>query len=649
MAGILGIATSGLSAFQRAFEVTGNNIANINNGSYSRQTVIFSQMPSQRFAGSFIGSGVMVSDIQRHSDRFANQQVRDTLTTKTQYDIFYEQASQIDKLLSQDGTSISVSLQSFFNALSQVNDTPDSLSSRDVFLKQTQLLVDQFNTMQQRLDEYQSTNTAQIKEAVEQVNKLTRNIAEVNKQLAGSPDAPELLDQRDELLRQLSGYMEISVIPQGDNSISVSVANGQMLVVGTEQRDMAVNTTSTGQFGTQIVIGNGAGEIDITSYMNSGMLGGMLDFEDNVITPASQLLGQMAIGLATTFNTQHQLGMDMNDQIGKIFFTDYNQQALQLARAVPSSSNTGTGVFSVDISDIGQVQLSDYELRVTNAATNEVTVTRKSDGQSTVLTLTSAPPAPPAGAINLDGMTITVDDLGNLADDDQFMLSPTRGAAGQFQLAISDPREVAFASPVRTQASLSNTGTGSIVLGDIFNTTDVDKEYRIDFISPTQYNLVNVTDSVTTGPFVFTPNSDNTILIPDSVTPSYSVVVSGIPATGDQFTASYNSGGYADNGNGLKLNDIQQSKIFVGDTENLFDRYSGLISSVGGKTYQAKLRSEAADILHQQAVDFRSSKSGVNLDEEAANLLRFEQAYQAAGQLLSVANNMIDVLFAAMR
>lgn len=649
MGGILSIATSGLNSFQRALDVTGHNIANVGNSSYSRQVVIFSQLPSQRYAGSFIGSGVIISDIKRNSDRFATQQVRDTFSVKTQYDTFLAQAAQVDKLLSQDGTSISATLQNFFNSISQLNDSPDNIAARGVVLRQSELLAEQFNTMQLRLDEYQRNNSAQLEEIVTNVNEITKKIAAVNQQLTSRPEAPDLLDKRDELLRDLSKYMDVNVIPQGDSSISVSVGNGEMLVIGTEQRDLAVNASSTGQFGTQIVIGNGAGFIDITDNMHSGMIGGLLDFENKVITPASQLLGQMAIGLASQFNTQHRLGMDMNNLIGKDYFTDYNQTLFQLNRAIPQSNNAGTGVLSVQISDMSQIKTSDYEMIVTDTGTNEITLRRKSDGQMTTLNWTSSPPAPPAGAVTIDGMTITVDNIANLVNNDNYTISPTRGAARDLRLALSDPRELAFASPVRVESSLANAGSGQIKRGQVFDTVNVNKEYRIDFISPTQYNLVNVTDSVTTGPFVFTPNTDNTVMIPDSLTPSYSIVLSGLPETGDQFTATYNAGGFGDSANGVLLSDVQKNKMFELGSETLFDRYSGLIASVGSKTYQARINSETADMLHKQAVDFRDSESGVNLDEEAANILRFQQAYQATGQLLTVASQLIDVLFAAMR
>ncbi|KTD36813.1 flagellar hook-associated protein FlgK [Legionella nautarum] len=650
MAGILNIAATSLNAFQRALAVTGNNIANSSNRAYTRETAQFSPLPSQRYgSNSYIGSGVIISDVRRNSDRFATEQVRETLTLKSEYDYFYQQAIQIDKLLSEKGTSLSSSMQTFFNALGQLNETPDNLAARSLMLQQSQLLSSQFSSLQLRLDEYQRNNSLQIAEAVGQINQITANIAQINQQLTAAPGAPELLDTRDELLRELAKYTEVTVIDQGDAGVNVAIGNGEMLVIGGEQRDLAVNINATGQLGTHIFLSNGQGQIDVSMNLHSGMIGGLLDFEENVLGYASQVIGQLAIGFATGFNSQHELGVDMNGQIGKAYFTDYNQASLQIARSLSSSTNTGTAALSVAISDVSQTMISDYQLVVSDTATNQVRIIRQSDGQSTTLNWTSSPPAPPAGQVVLDGMTITVDNLANLTNGDSFTLMPTRGAARDLQLNINDPLEIALASPVRTQTSLNNMGTGNIALGEVFNTnTPIGKEYSIQFISPTQYNLVNVTDSVTTGPFSFTPNTDNTVMIPDSINPSYSVIVSGIPQTGDSFSASYNTGGIGDNRNGLLLAALQQDKIFNGGTETLFDKHIDLITGIGGVTYQAKIRSDAAEILHQQAVDFRESKSGVNLDEEASNLLRFEQAYQAASRVMAVSSQIMDVLFAAM-
>ncbi|MFO9583735.1 flagellar hook-associated protein FlgK [Legionella pneumophila serogroup 1] len=647
---ILNIAYSGLNAFQRALDVTGNNIANFKTRGYSRQSIQFTPIASNRYAGSYIGAGVSVSSIYRNVDQFANAQVRSTLSYRTQYDAFYNQAIQIDKLLSQDGSSISAPLQTFFDSIGQLNSTPDNIATRGVVLKQSQLLAQQFNSLQIKLEEYERNSTLQVTESVKIINRITKELAEVNGKLLGNNNIPELLDHRDELLKQLSGYTDLSIFDQGDGTISVGIASGDMLVAGTQQRDLVVGTGKDSIFGTKIFLSSGGNnQVDITDRLTTGMLGGLIDYEKNVLGQASQLIGQMTIGLAQTFNTQHKLGIDMNSQIGKDFFTDFNSPGQMLKRSRASADNSGTAVLSVNISDISQVKLSDYDLIISDTGANELRLIRKSDGTSTTLTWSSSPPAPPAGQVVIDGMTITVNDLSQLANNDHYTLTPTRGAARDFALEIKDAYEIALASPVKTTASLNNTGQGQIILGPVLNTASVNKQFRIDFISDTQYNLVNVTDSTTAGPFAFVPNTNNVIQIPDGITPSYSVVLSGIPKSGDQFTTDYNTGGFGDNRNGLILGNIQQNKIFSNGSETLFDRYGSLLAEVGGRTNQAKTSFESADILHKQALDFQDSKSGVNLDEEGANLLVFQQAYQAAGKLMEISNQIMNLLFDIMR
>ena len=644
---IFNIATSGLNAFQSALAVTGNNIANVTTRGYSRQSISFTPSLSQKYAGSYIGTGVSVNSIYRNVDQFANYQVRNTQSFKSQYESFFLQSSQIDKLLSQDGTSVSTSLQSFFDALGELNNAPSTGAARDVALNQSQLLVQQFQFLQTKLEENQTNSTAQISQVATQINQLTTGIAAVNQQIMGNPTSPELLDQRDELLKQLSSFVDISTFDQGDGTINVAFASGEILVAGTEQRNLSVSSGPNNN--TKVLLGNGAGQLDITSEINSGKLGGLLAYEDNILGQASQILGQMAIGLAQTFNAQHQLGMDLNNQLGQNFFTDYNSPTLQLNRSAPSTANTGTGVLSVNISDISQTQISDYQLVVTNPGSNEIRVIRESDGTSTTLTWSSNPPAPPGGQVVIDGMTISVDNIANLANNDNYTVMPTRGAANDFALEITNSSQIAMASPVAVSSPLTNTGSGQIALGSVLNTSSVTNQYQIQFISPTEFNLVDLTNNITTGPLPFVPNTQNTVQIPDSVNPSYSVILSGIPTTGDQFNANYNTGGSGDNTNGLLLAGIQQDGIFSGGSESIFDRYSDLLVDVGGQTKLAKSSYEASEVLYKNAVYYQGTISGVNIDEEGANLLKFKQAYEAAGKLLSVATQVMNMLFEIMR
>lgn len=647
---ILGIAYSGLNAFQYALDVAGNNIANSTTRGYSRQSILLTQSASHRYGGSYIGSGVAIASIYRNSDQFANAQVRSTLSTKSQYNAFYQQAIQIDQLTSQSGSSISSSLQTFFDSFNQLNNAPDSAASRGVALSQSQLLVEQFIFLQGNLDKFQENSTAQITAVADKINEITANIVALNQEIMGKPNFPELLDQRDLLLKDLSEYAELSIMELDNGMVNVGLSSGEMLVVGPNQRTLSVQYNPVSGLGTKVFLGSGAGQLDITSELTTGTLGGLMDYERGVLAKTNQTIGLMAIGLAQTFNAQNKLGMDLNNQLGQNIFTDYNTTAMQLQRSISSAKNTGTGTLSVDITDLSKVQISDYQLVVSDVATNQLRLIRDSDGTSTTLNWSSNPPAPPAGQIAIDGMTITVDNMANLADNDSFTITPTRGAAREFALQINDANQMALASAVRTSASMNNTGAGSVNLGTVLNTSSVNNQYRVDFISPTDFNVVDVaTNTIVSGPLPFTPNTDNVVQIPDATNPSYSIVLSGMPATGDQFTAEYNQGGFGDNRNGLLLAGLQQSQLFSNGTETLFDCYSDLLSDVGSQTYQAKTRAAAFDILHQQSVDMQESKSGVNLDEEGANLLRFQQAYAAAGKLMEISTQMMHVLFDMMR
>lgn len=647
---ILGIAYSGLNAFQYALDVAGNNIANSTTRGYSRQSILLTQSASHRYGGSYIGSGVAIASIYRNSDQFANAQVRSTLSTKSQYNAFYQQAIQIDQLTSQSGSSISSSLQTFFDSFNQLNNAPDSAASRGVALSQSQLLVEQFTFLQGNLDKFQENSTAQITAVADKINEITANIVALNQEIMGKPNFPELLDQRDLLLKDLSEYAELSIMELDNGMVNVGLSSGEMLVVGPNQRTLSVQYNPVSGLGTKVFLGSGAGQLDITSELTTGTLGGLMDYERGVLAKTNQTIGLMAIGLAQTFNAQNKLGMDLNNQLGQNIFTDYNTTAMQLQRSISSAKNTGTGTLSVDITDLSKVQISDYQLVVSDVATNQLRLIRDSDGTSTTLNWSSNPPAPPAGQIVIDGMTITVDNMANLADNDSFTITPTRGAAREFALQINDANQMALASAVRTSASMNNTGAGSVNLGTVLNTSSVNNQYRVDFISPTDFNVVDVaTNTIVSGPLPFTPNTDNVVQIPDATNPSYSIVLSGMPATGDQFTAEYNQGGFGDNRNGLLLAGLQQSQLFSNGTETLFDCYSDLLSDVGSQTYQAKTRAAAFDILHQQSVDMQESKSGVNLDEEGANLLRFQQAYAAAGKLMEISTQMMHVLFDMMR
>ncbi|RUR08863.1 flagellar hook-associated protein FlgK [Legionella sp. km772] len=300
MSSILNTAASGLSAFQSALSVIGNNITNSTTPGYSRQTIQLVPGITQKLGNGYIGTGVALSTVVRNADQFANYQVRNTYSVKSQFDTFYQQASQIDQLLSQNGVSLSSGMQDFFTAFNQMNSNPADPAARSTVMKQSQLLASQFNNLQLQLNDYQTNSMVQIQQSVNQVNSLTTNIASLNKQLLAAPNSPDLLDQRDSLIQQLSQYMDVNVVNQENGTVSVNLSDGTSLVSGPQKMDLSVGAVRSTTFGTQIFLG----ENNINSVFNSGSIKGLLDFESNVVGKTSQIIGQMAIGLAQSFNEQ---------------------------------------------------------------------------------------------------------------------------------------------------------------------------------------------------------------------------------------------------------------------------------------------------------------------------------------------------------
>ncbi|MBS0329128.1 MAG: flagellar hook-associated protein FlgK, partial [Proteobacteria bacterium] len=332
--------------------------------------------------------------------------------------------------------------------------------------------------------------------------------------------------------------------------------------------------------------------------------------------------GRVAIGLASTVNAQHSLGQDLNGNLGGALFT--------LASPVVNAStgNTGSAVVTASISDAGALTTSDYRLQYDGS---NYTLTRLSDNTAT----TFAPAALPQ---TVDGVTINV----STAPDpgDSFLIRPTVNGASGIGVAISDPALLAAAAPIRAAATSGNTGTGTIGAGSV-NTppppnANLQQPVTITFTSATTYNVTGTGTGNPTG-LTYTPGA----------TISYngwSTSISGTPAAGDSFTVASNAGGVGDSRNALLLGDLQTSNTLGNGTTSYQGAYSQFVSEIGNKTRELEVTSSAASNLLSQATLSAQNESGVNLDEEAANLLRYQQAYQAAGKVMQIASQLFDVL-----
>jgi flagellar hook-associated protein 1 FlgK len=617
---------SGLLAYQTALGTIGHNIANSATEGYSRQRTEFAARPGSYAGRYFVGSGTEVSLIRRVYDQFLTEQIFRNTTGLSRLQTFYGLATQADNVLGDPATSVSTGLQQFFDAIQTLSNDPSALPARDAMLGDAQALIDRFHSIDGRMNDLEREINSRLATAVEEVNTLTEAIANVNENIARASATGavpnDLLDQRDQLIQRLNEQVEVTTVQQEDGSVNVFVANGLAVVHGFESERLGLvqNEHNSGRLDVAY-LGSGA-SMTIRNGPAGGVIGGALDFRREVLDPTRNAIGRIALGFVESFNAQHHEGMDLLGNLGGDFFSAGGPAV------APSSSNTGAASFAVQIDDLAALTGQDYVFtfdgvnwNARDAATNAAV---SFTGSGTAL-----------DPFMIGGVAIEVS--GAAAAGDSFLVQPTANVVRDMELLITDPAMIAAASPVQTQAALANLGSGVIDGVTILDATDPNLLATVDivFIDANNYSVNGGPPQAYTSGGAINVNG-------------WSVQITGAPQAGDQFTVQANTGATGDNRNALELAALQSVKLLNGATQTLESAYSSLVADVGGETQHAGLSLEAQSMLLEQSMQARYAISGVNLDEEAANLLRFQQAYSAAAQVVSVADEIFEVLLGAV-
>lgn len=636
MADLFSNALSGLRAFSASLQTTGHNISNVNTPGYSRQRVELATQIPQSSGGSFLGSGVTTAEVSRVYDRFLTDRVRDLTSTRAQEASFHQLARQVDAMLADPTVGMAPVIADFFAALQDLASDPAAVPLRNVVLQAGETLASRFADLGAQLEGLAQVADGQLAAAVIATNGLADQIAALNIEIvtaqsrAGS--ANDLLDRRDELVRQLAERTNLTVLEPGDGTVTLLVGNGQPLVVGGNAQHLQMMPDPFDPQRSLVGVSTAGGTVAINHQMIGGEIGGILAFRNQVLDPARNQLGQLALGIAHGFNEQHRLGQDLDGDAGGAFF------AIAEPRVLSRANNTGNAGLTARVVDIGDLTASDY--RLTRTGTN-YGLTRLSDG--TVIDLGGL--GFPATPVTVDGLHFEIP-TGAMADGDSFLIQPTRAASQGLSVAITRPQDIAAAAPMRTTAAMGNVGSAVISAGSVNKGGQPPLDPNIGALvtltfntPPTTFNVVGTGDPVN---LPYTPGG------PISFN-GWTVAISGNPAAGDSFTVAANQGGVGDNRNALALAGLQQAKTLSQGTQNYGEVYGSLVTTVGSRTAQARSAQASQEALLNQAVAARESVAGVNLDEEAANLLRFQQAYQAAAQAIQVAGTLFDSLLAAVR
>lgn len=627
MSDLLNIGVSALLSYRNALDTAGHNIANANTPGYSRQRVeLQARVPAQSGSG-FIGSGVQVGTTARMTDGLiATRLIADT-SAYSRLDAFEQLASRVDKLMSNAGTGLATPLQEFMSAASGVAANASSTAARQVFLTAADSLGARFSDLQSQLSGMETEINGRLGTAVSEVNEFSASIATLNERIAiargaanGQPPN-DLLDQRDQLLKDLSQRIGISTVTQDDGSVNVFAAGGQALVLGNTSQTLATTDDAYHSGRQELVLGSA--RVNITGQVSGGAIGGLLDIRSQLLDPAQNRLGRIAVGFTETVNALNAQGVDLNGAMGQNLFVP------QSGAALAATANAGSATVAVGFSNVSQLTGEDYKLSYNGSAWQMTSV---STGANVALSGSGTAADPFVGA----GISLTLS--GSPASGDQYLIQPTRNAASGVRLATSDPTRIAAASPITTSSVLANTGSGSISAGSVLDAGDaaLQTPVSIKFTSATTYSINGA------GSYAYATGGNIDVN-------GWRVQITGAPAVGDEFRIAATPANSSNNRNALQMSGLSSNGVLDGGRTSLTSANGALVAQAGGIAQQATLRKDAQEAIQAQTQSELDSVSGVNLDEEAADLVRYQQAYQAAARIIAVADTVFQSLLQAAR
>ncbi len=678
MSNLISIGLSGLSATQSALATTSNNITNVATSGYSRQQTTQAAGALQSIGGAgYVGSGTTVSEVRRIYSAYLQSQVGSSTALNSEATTYSTQISSLDSLLSDSSTGITAVLASFYTTLQTAASTPNDTAARQLFLTSASTLSNRFNTIASQMNQQNESINSQLTTLSGQVNSLTSSIASLNQQIvalsANGTSPNSLLDARDEAVRQLNELVGVTV-QQRDGNYDVYLGTGQPLVTGNTANKLTAQASANDPSQYSLTLQFQNFSTDVTSVVTGGEIGGLLRYRNDVLNPAMNELGRLAIVVSDTINSQLGQGLDLNGDFGSQLFSSVNSASAMSQRSLASASNSaGSGNLDVAISDSSALTTYNYQVKFTSGT--EYTVTR-SDGTNMGSFDLTDDPAP-----EIDGFTLSLNG-GALSAGDSFNVIPTRTGASNIGTVMTDANKLAFSGALSGTAATSNTGTGAITQPslntelDIYGGTDLSQmQSAIENGMPVKlvfgaasngtqtYTVYNAQGtSIGTGSIV--PGQDNALsvsvpMLDDSGNPildangdamsySFGLTFSGAPSSGDSFTVAFNSDGSNDNRNAQSVLALQTANT-VGVNGNstgmsMSSSYATLVEGVGAMASQASLDATATTTVLKAATDSRDSLAGVSLDEEAADLVKFQQYYTASSQIIKAAQETFSTL-----
>ena len=636
MSALMSLGKSAMFASYASLQTTGNNIANANTVGYSRQQVELADAPGQRTGAGFFGKGVNVTGVTRAYDEHLTNHAVASGSLAASDVARMDRLTQLETVFATGTSGIGYAAGQFINAFVDVGNAPADLSARQVVLSQAQDLAVHFRAAGDRLSDLQTNVAQDLRTGVASVNTLARQVASLNVELIGlrgtSQSPNQLLDQRDHLVGEIAKLINVTSVKADDGSIGLFIGGGQSLVLGADAAILKAVPDAFDPRKVQLaLVEGGANRALPGDALTGGSISGLLRFQNSDLVGADNLLGQMATAISDKVNEQQSLGLDLRQPAGNgapIF-------AVGSARVLDAAANTGSAALTISVTSGSSLQASDYEVRFDGTA---YSFTRNSDQQA----VPGSPftPAQLTTGVSFDGVSVQLAS-GTAQAGDRFLLQATATAASGMKAVLADPRGIAAAAPFTGSAGAANTGTSSIA--------------SLVAVSPA-YNgslTANITFTSNTGNYAWTL-SDGTsgtatwsAGAPISLN-GFALQLDGVPRSGDTLRVLPTVVVSGNNGNALAFSRLGNTPI-VGLSASspglsITDAYAAAISDIGVRVQSGKAAAASSQAIASEAETSRANKAGVNLDEEAARLIQFQQSYQAAAKILQVAQSIFDTL-----
>jgi flagellar hook-associated protein 1 FlgK len=655
---------SGLLAAQQQLATTGNNIANVNTEGYNRQRAEQGAASGIVNGGNYIGGGTYVQDITRIYDQFSHKEQLLSQSNLGNADSLNINLNQLNEIMTFSGDAIGGSIERFYQAMNGIADNPSDLGLRSIALSQAGILASDFNTLNANFDQLEKSTNGEIEQIASKITQISLEIAKINEQVlqsndltvAGQPNG--LLDKRDQLVGQLGEYTSVNTIQDSNGVMTVMIGNGSTLVAGITPLTVSVQAGNPDPLQTKLQLNSRNGSVAIDGKKLGGSIAAKMEYRDEHLLSARSEINLLAMAISETLNQAQAQGLDLDAQQGRDLFTDINSTALQASRVLDHSTNSGTLNGSVNITDVSLVPTDEFEIEFDGT---DYIMTNRTNGAVDNL-------GPPGSGTYSTSYGFEFNEVsGAPSTNDKFSIRPTENSASLMALTLTDGKGIAASSAVGASADANNVSDGAV---NIINVTDpvtaraytegTNAKLTVDVYESAPgtfdyrvYDAANPPPAPVLSSGSFAVGASAVIDMPPApATAAFQIEISGAPVgqgtlAREKFTVSDAFG--PGNGSNAGFISATQEQAIIGKSTQTFSQSLAVTTAdIGSKASSAELVSGTAEALFTQAYNRNQSTSGVNLDEEAANMIKFQQAYQASSRIISVANTIFDTLLAAV-